>query len=212
MPPCHCRTTAALVTISILAACSKSAREPAPPTPRPAVARHPYTEADVHFMTEMISHHAQAIVMASWAPTHNAAPPVRRLAERIVNGQLDEIATAERWLRDRNLPVPQRDSTGATMPMSHTEHRMLMPGRLTEVEMRQLDQANRAEFDRLFLTFMIRHHRGALSMVEALFGSTGAARDETVFKFANDINVDQTTEIQRMQRLLAGLGLATPNQ
>jgi uncharacterized protein (DUF305 family) len=50
---------------------------------------------------------------------------------------------------------------------------------------------------------MIQHHRGAVTMVSELFGSYGAAQDETVFKFASDVNVDQTTEIARMELMLA---------
>jgi uncharacterized protein (DUF305 family) len=80
-----------------------------------------------------------------------------------------------------------------------------MPGMLTGEQLRQLDQARGEEFDRLFLTFMIQHHRGAVAMVKALFGSYGAAQDETVFKFASDVNVDQTTEIARMEQMLAAL-------
>jgi len=89
------------------------------------------------------------------------------------------------------------------------EHEMLMPGMLTEEQMRQLDQARGPEFDRLFLTFMIQHHKGAVTMVRELFGTNGAAQDETVFKFANDVSVDQSTEIARMEKMLAASGHAT---
>jgi uncharacterized protein (DUF305 family) len=167
-------------------------------------------------MTAMIGHHAQAIRMAQWAPTHGASPSVRTLAARIINAQQDEIATMQQWLRDRRQPVPEPTSDGggmsAEMPgMSHEmHHEMLMPGMLTAAQMAQLDHAHGAEFDRLFLTFMIQHHRGAVSMVSDLFASEGAAQDETVFKFASDVNVDQTTEIARMERMLVAikLGLA----
>ena len=80
-----------------------------------------------------------------------------------------------------------------------------MPGMLTDAQLRELDAARGAEFDRLFLTYMIQHHRGATQMVRELFGTYGAAQDETVFKFASDVNVDQTTEIARMQRMLAAM-------
>jgi uncharacterized protein (DUF305 family) len=83
---------------------------------------------------------------------------------------------------------------------------MLMPGMLTETQMQQLDAARGLEFDRLFLTFMIQHHKGAVSMVQELFGTNGAGQDETVFKFASDVNVDQTTEIARMAEMLVSLG------
>jgi uncharacterized protein (DUF305 family) len=92
--------------------------------------------------------------------------------------------------------------------MHHTgdqDQGMLMPGMLTEAQMKELDQAQGADFDRLFLTYMIQHHKGAVTMVNQLFGTEGAAREETTFKLANDVSVDQTTEIARMQGMLEGL-------
>ena len=165
-------------------------------------ARHPYTAADIEFMTGMVSHHAQAIAMARMAPTHDASPTVRTLADRIINAQQDEIVTMQQWLADRRLPVPEARPTGMRMMMNGVEHDMLMPGMLSEAQMKQLDQARGADFDRLFLTFMIQHHSGAVRMVQSLFSSYGAGQDETVFKFASDVNVDQTTEIARMQKML----------
>ncbi len=97
------------------------------------------------------------------------------------------------------------------MTMNGMEHEMLMPGMLTEDQMHQLDQARGPEFDRLFLTFMIQHHKGAVSMVKDLFASYGAAQDETVFKFANDVSVDQSTEIARMEKMLAALSSPSPS-
>jgi uncharacterized protein (DUF305 family) len=92
------------------------------------------------------------------------------------------------------------------MMMNGTEHDMLMPGMLTEPQMQQLDAARGPDWDRLFLADMIQHHRGAVSMVHDLFESYGAAQDEQVFKFASDVNVDQSTEIARMEKMLATLG------
>ena len=163
-------------------------------------------------MSGMIGHHAQAIVMARWAPTHEAGPAILRLASRIINAQQDEIGTMQRWLGDRLLPVPEARPTGMRMMMNGVEHDMLMPGMLTESQMKQLDQARGAEFDRLFLTFMIQHHRGAVSMVKDLFDSYGAGQDETVFKFASDVNVDQSTEIARMEKMLVSLTLGVDTQ
>lgn len=173
-------------------------------------ARHPYTEADIHFMSGMIGHHAQAIMMARWAPSHGAAPAIRTLAERIINAQQDEIAKMQTWLADRLQPVPEATPAGLRMKMNGVEHVMLMPGMLTDVQMKQLDQARGDVFDRLFLSFMIQHHQGAVSMVKDLFGSYGAGLDETVFKFASDVNVDQATEIDRMQKMLAALVFGVP--
>jgi uncharacterized protein (DUF305 family) len=168
-------------------------------------ARYPYTEADIHFMSAMIGHHAQAIDMSRLVPTHDASPAVRRLAERIINAQQDEIATMQQWLADRHKPVPEAKAGPMKMTMDGMEHDMPMPGMLTDEQMTQLDRARGAEFDRLFLTRMIQHHRGAVSMVKSLFDTNGAAQDETVFKFASDVNVDQSTEIARMESMLAAL-------
>jgi uncharacterized protein (DUF305 family) len=168
-------------------------------------ARLPYTKADIDFMSGMISHHAQAIKMAGWAPTHGASQALQRMAERIVVGQADEIVLMQSWLRDRRQPVPEADPAGMKMKMGDMEHVMLMPGMLSPEQMKQLDEARGVEFDRLFLTFMIQHHRGAIDMVRDLFKSHGAAQDETVFKFANDVEIDQSEEIQRMQRMLLEL-------
>ena len=98
------------------------------------------------------------------------------------------------------------------MTMSGMEHDMLMPGMLTDEQMRQLDAARGPEFDRLFLTYMIQHHKGAVSMVKELFDSYGAGQDEVVFKFASDVNVDQTTEIARMEKLLVSVTLGVDTQ
>jgi uncharacterized protein (DUF305 family) len=175
-------------------------------------ARLPYTEADVHFMSGMIGHHAQAIVMSRWAPTHGASPSVLTLASRIINAQQDEIVTMQRWLRDRQRPVPEATATGMKMMMDGMEHVMLMPGMLTEEQMKDLDEARGPEFDRKFLTYMIQHHRGAVSMVKDLFATYAAGQDETVFKFASDVNVDQTTEIARMEKMLVALTLGITTQ
>jgi uncharacterized protein (DUF305 family) len=164
--------------------------------------RYPCTQADVEFMSAMIGHHSQALLMAGWAPTHGAGSSVRTLAERIINGQQDEIVTMQRWLGDRRKPVPEYGRMGGS-GTGHHQHGS-MPGMLTPEQLRQLDRARGNEFDRLFLTFMIQHHKGAVSMVEKLFATPGAARDETVFKFANDVSVDQRTEVARMQRMLGG--------
>jgi len=143
------------------------------------------------------------VVMAGWAPTHGARKDVAILCERIVVGQRDEIALMQTWLRDRGLPVPDATSTRHHMKMPNgMEHDMLMPGMLSDDEMAALDRARGPEFDRLFLLGMIRHHQGAIDMVDVLFKAYGAAQDETVFKFANDVQADQSIEIDRMHKML----------
>lgn len=225
MSPSIRQTVAPMLMALGLAACSSGqspSTVPAPQQPeysesdlraiekaRADSARLPYTEADIHFMSGMIGHHAQAITMAGWAETHDASPAIQRLASRIVNGQSDEIVTMQTWLKDRLQPVPQPDSAGMTMMQGHEMH---MPGMLTHAQMDQLNQARGEEFDRLFLTFMIEHHRGAIEMVRNLFGTYGAGQDELVFKFASDVNVDQTTEIARMESMLEQMTVAGASQ
>lgn len=178
--------------------------------PDPYGARYPVTEADVEFMSHMISHHAQAIVMSRLAPTHGASESILTLAGRIINAQSDEIHLMQQWLKDRKLPVPEPSPTGVKMVMNGVEHEMLMPGMLTPEQMKQLDAARGPEFDRLFLTLMIQHHEGATAMVTKLFNTPGAGQNEIVFKFASDVNVDQTTEITRMKKMLFMLQVARP--
>ena len=168
----------------------------------PGLGQLPYSDADVDFMSGMIPHHAQAVIMAGWAPSHGARRDVAILCERIVVGQRDEIATMQGWLRDRGLPVPDATSTRHRMKMNGMEHDMLMPGMLTDEEMAALDRARGPEFDRLFLEGMIRHHQGAIDMVDVLFKAYGAAQDETVYKFASDVYADQSIEIDRMHQML----------
>jgi uncharacterized protein (DUF305 family) len=178
--------------------------------------RPAYTAADVRFMQGMIGHHAQAVLMAAMAPTHGAGNDVRRLAERIDVSQRDEMAMMQRWLRERGQPVPDPKSpsehaghagmevTGMDMPgMATPSGGELMPGMLTPAQLAQLGAASGAEFNRLFLTFMIQHHQGALTMVDQLFSSQGAGQDVTIFRFASDVSADQTTEIERMQSMLS---------
>ncbi|HUQ19799.1 MAG TPA: DUF305 domain-containing protein [Gemmatimonadaceae bacterium] len=160
-----------------------------------------YTAADVSFMQGMIHHHSQALIMAGWAQTHGASEEVKTLAGRIDVGQRDEITFMKRWLADRHQAVPEihdgHDMPNMSMPDS------LMPGMLNAQQMAQLDAARGKNFDDLFLRFMMQHHSGALTMVNRLFATPGAAQEEYVFRFATDVSTDQTTEIERMQGMLA---------
>jgi len=172
-------------------------------------ARLPYTRADVQFMTGMISHHAQAVIMAKMAPTHGAGRAVQTVCGRIINAQNDEIALMQNWLRDRNRPVPEAKPLPMKMMMNGQEMEMLMPGMLSDEQMKALDAARGTAFDTLFLRGMIQHHQGAITMVQELFASPGAGQDDAVFKFANNVNVDQRTEIHRMQQMLFSTGVLT---
>ena len=184
--------------------------EPAPATATgtaTTAARPAPNPADVNFMNGMIGHHAQALVMSGWAASHGASPAIQTMAGRIINAQRDEIALLQTWLRDRGLPVPEAKPGPMRMTMNGVEHDMMMPGMLTEAQMTELDAARGPEFDRLFLRLMIQHHQGAVTMVKELFDTAGAAQDQTVFKLASDVSADQSSEIVRMQRMLAALTL-----
>jgi len=171
--------------------------------------------ADVQFMNDMIQHHAQAITMSTMAPQNGASQSVQTLAARIINAQRDEIAIMRRWLGERKQPVPELHDMGGTlmvhMPGAAKNHgaghdgHAAMAGMLTEAELADMRAAKGIEFDRLFLAGMIRHHRGAVTMVDQLFATDGAALDGQVFKFASDVQVDQRTEVQRMQSMLSAL-------
>jgi uncharacterized protein (DUF305 family) len=194
----------AAIAAAALAGAVACASKPAArlyPTP-PGLGQYPYTDADVDFMSGMIPHHAQAVIMAGWAASHGARNDVAILCERIVVAQRDEIAMMQTWLRDRGQFVPDATSTRHRMKMNGVEHDMLMPGMLTDEEMAALDRARGPEFDRLFLVGMIKHHQGAIDMVDVLFKAYGAAQDETVFRFASDVYADQSTEIDRMNKML----------
>jgi len=164
-----------------------------------------YTQADVDFMQGMIMHHAQAVVMSDWAPTHGARADLQILCKRIALSQRDEITVMRRWLIDRGQPAPDP----LQMPgMVMGDEKMLMPGMLTPEEMKQLDAARDTTFDRLYLTGMIKHHQGALSMVATMFARPGGGQQSELFGLATDIDAGQRVEIARMQAILNTL---TPN-
>jgi uncharacterized protein (DUF305 family) len=198
-------TAALLLVAGIGGGCASAPPSPVHTTPA-GLGQFPYSDADVAFMSGMIPHHAQAVIMAEWAPSHGARKDVAVLCERIVVAQRDEIVTMQNWLRDRGQAVPDATSTHHMMKMDGMEHDMLMPGMLTAEEMAALDRARGPEFDRLFLTGMIKHHHGAIDMVNVLFKSYGAAQDELVFKFASDVYADQSIEIDRMNEMLEAGG------
>ncbi len=173
-------------------------------------ARGSFTQADVDFMTGMIGHHAQALIMSRLAPENGAGSAVQTLAARIINAQNDEIASMQQWLRDRDQPVPEVHIDGLNLMIhgggDHAMHdHTNMPGMLSPEQLRELSEARGRAFDRLYLKYMIQHHSGAVTMVDELFSQDGAAIDEASFKLASDINVDQLTEIERMKLMLEAL-------
>ena len=200
-----------LVTVVSLSAACRTAGEP--PLVQPGAPGRPtrtitpadavggplagFTAADVRFMQGMIGHHAQALEMTALLPARTSREDLKLLARRIEISQADEIAMMRAWLTARGQPLPD----------AHAHHRggALMPGMLTGDEMARLAGASGPAFDRLFLEGMIKHHEGAVAMVQSLFSSPGAGQESDIFAFASDVDADQRMEIDRMRRLLSGL-------
>ncbi len=213
--------------------------------------RTSFTQADVDFMTDMIIHHAQALIMSRLAPENGASQSVQTLAARIINAQEDEIITMQQWLRDRGQPVPMIHIDGPTLmvhmeetegppghrdmhpaetdtdqadhgdmdepemehgddgfvEMDHQHHHDMshhddMPGMLSQEQLEKLANQRGADFDRLFLEYMIEHHEGAVIMVRQLFDAEGAAGNPETFDLSSDIYAEQVTEINRMRLML----------
>jgi len=165
-------------------------------------ARDRFTDADVHFMSAMIGHHAQALMMTGLAPDRASDPSVHTLAARIRSSQRDEIMIMQQWLRDRGQEVPEFHVEGTTLVLHGSHRHGDMAGMLSDEQLAELERSTGTDFDRLFLQYMIMHHRGVVGMVHTLFSTAGAGEDPEVFRFASDVQVDQTTEVARMERML----------
>ncbi len=156
-----------------------------------------FSEADVHFMRGMISHHRQAMEMSALVDARSNREAVEALAQRISLSQEDEIDMMAGWLEDRGIEPPAADA-------HHGGDFDLMPGMLTAGEFEQLEAAEGFAFDSLFLQFMIDHHEGALEMVDTLLDQPGSAQDSELYRFTSDVTSDQTSEIERMNTMLSG--------
>jgi uncharacterized protein (DUF305 family) len=152
-----------------------------------------YTKADVEFMQGMIAHHAQAIVMSRMAETNGANSQLLKLSRKIDQSQMPEINIMQEWLR----------RYGQFAPDTSSWHDMRMDGMLTDDELKAMSEAKGAAFDRLFLVGMIKHHAGAIKMVDDLFKSPGAGQEVDANVFANDVVTAQTAEIGIMRRMLS---------
>jgi uncharacterized protein (DUF305 family) len=152
-------------------------------------------------MQGMIMHHSQAVGMTALIPSHTENKELRSLGARISSSQSDEIKFMRRWLAARGEPVSIATPAMPGMDMSH-QPMALMPGMLTPEQMDALRKAKDAEFDHLFLTGMIQHHNGALTMVKDLFDTAGAGQDAELFNFATDADNSQRAEIRIMQTML----------
>jgi uncharacterized protein (DUF305 family) len=173
------------------------------------------SEADIKFMQGMIMHHSQAVEMTDLLRTRSQGKEVQALGKRISISQTDEMRFMKQWLTDRGLPLSEHGSMDMSgMDMSAMDHDMAgmdhmsmsamptMPGMLTPAQMKALAAATGPAFDHLFLTGMIQHHTGALTMVKDLFATQGAGQDPQLFDFASDVDNTQQAEIDIMRHML----------
>jgi uncharacterized protein (DUF305 family) len=171
-------------------------------------------KADTEFMQGMIMHHSQAVEMTALMPSRTHNKDLLSFGKRISISQTDEIKFMKQWLEERGKPTEMQQAMGnmAGMDHAHMDHAnmdhskmampMLMPGMLTPEQMKALAKATGPAFDHLFLTGMIQHHGGALTMVEDLFNTPGAGQDTVLYDFATDIDNTQRAEIGIMQGML----------
>jgi len=166
--------------------------------------RAPY-QADVDFMQGMIMHHSQAVEMTELLRTRSHNQDLQELGKRISISQSDEIKYMKQWLTDRGKPVEMQMEMGGGMNMDARDMGAMpmMPGMLTPQQMAALAKATGPAFDHLFLTGMIQHHTGALTMVQDLFDTPGAGQDAVLFDFATDVDNTQRAEIRIMQAMLS---------
>ena len=159
-----------------------------------------HSEADVRFMQGMIAHHAQALVMTAMVPDREPSDRFSLLAQRIEASQAAEIRLMQDWLRRRGQDVPD--------PAAGHHHHAgseLMPGMLSDAQLDEMRAATGPAFERLFLTYMISHHEGALTMVRDLFAADRSVQDPVTYRFASDVDTDQRMEIRRMRAMLDAL-------
>jgi uncharacterized protein (DUF305 family) len=178
-----------------------TAAEAAPPARAPSA-------VDVNFMQGMIMHHSQAVEMTDLLRVRSHNKELLELGTRISISQTDEMKFMKQWLQDRHAPLSLEQGHMHDMSaMKGSDHMnmgsmSLMPGMLTPRQMMALEQARGAAFDHLFLTGMIQHHTGALTMVKDLFDTPGAGQDAVLFDFATDVDNTQRTEISIMRSML----------
>lgn len=161
-----------------------------------AVGQSGYVRADVDFMRNMMAHHAQALELTKLVPTRTTREEIGLLAERIEVSQVSEVELMRNWLTKRDQVLEDNSA--------HHDHGT-MPGMLSPQDIAKLADTTGADFDRLFLELMIRHHEGALIMLEQLYAAKDAGQGAEIFQIASHIDADQRAEIARMRRLLTAI-------
>ena len=153
-----------------------------------------FTQDDVVFLQQMIIHHQQALTMSSLASARTNSKDILDLAGRIEKSQDDEIVFMNEWLAERNI-----------QSSSHHAHHIKMMGMASPEDLEKLIASQAVDFDKMFLTLMIKHHEGAIDMVKKLKDQPGSAYDPILYDFISDLINDQGVEIERMNGFLTGL-------
>jgi uncharacterized protein (DUF305 family) len=179
------------------------------------IAKASYTNADVAFMQGMIVHHQQAVEMSELVASRTNNEDVVTIAGRILSSQADEITFMNEWLSargEKTMMVGMDHSGMDHSGMDHSGHMMghsmdhsEMAGMASAEDMAKLATLQGTEFDRMFLTLMIAHHEGAITMVDNLLDQPGSAADQALFQFVSDVENDQASEIDKMDIVLASL-------
>ncbi len=151
-------------------------------------------DADKRFVQDMIVHHQQAVYMSGLAPQRAASSDVKGLASRIHDVQGPEIDMMNRWLSQHAVPTVKPNAP-------HGHGGAPMPGMATAEQLDALKNAKGESFDRLFLQWMIAHHRGALTMADEVRRN---GVDIRVQEIADDVTAEQSDEIRRMEKWLNG--------
>jgi len=187
------------------------ARTLAPTDVAPPTDGERWSPADVAFVQQMVTHHRQAVEMSALAADRAVDPDVAALAERIGLGQAPEVEVMVAWLEQRDQAVPLERSwlsgrgevaaEGDVAPGGHGDHgdgAGSMAGMASAVEVQQLAASRGEGFDALFVDLMLRHHRGAVAMVEE-HAADGV--DVQVREMADEMTAVQTAEIAHLEAL-----------
>ncbi|MBI0294979.1 DUF305 domain-containing protein [Streptomyces sp. PRKS01-29] len=175
-----------------------SAKESAGSEATASSAAGSFSDADVSFAQMMIPHHEQALEMAGLAGDRASSARIKSLAGRIEKAQDPEIATLKSWLR--GWGKPEKAPSGEMPGMHHgADGKGAMGGMMSKEDMRKLEAAKGAAFDRAFARMMIDHHKGAIAMAE---DEKKNGRNAKAKKLADDVVKNQSTEVAALRTLL----------
>jgi uncharacterized protein (DUF305 family) len=190
-------TTAAFTIVlaaGFLASCSGSEQHPATPSTQKSSEATDHNADDIAFSRNMVAHHQQAVQMAQMVPTNTSNQQVIALANQVIASEVPETQAFRAWL------MQWEDSEGSD-PAGQDSHDVPMTGMVDKATMDKLQSVSGAQFDRLWLTSMIDHHRGAIAMAQ---DEVAHGRNADVLYLARSIIARQQAEIDWMTKMLGG--------